>query len=311
MVGGKTGNRYYCAEVKDVNQNSDTFLVEFEDKKTQWVAANRVRQRATAAPPAWRPAANEKVEVKCFSEGPNDPMFWAEAEVLVDRGEDYYSLKQIGSKQVELVDIHRLRPAFSHLKTDAVALQFHRYVIRLPQALQLELDLDMVRKRSGAGSLYYNESDHSVVVLGGEQSITAASMLLDVAVRNLLDIQRLEEVKEQAQAVSGAESLEFRVDRDMVRYIIGRGGENIKAAEAIDGIYNIDLRSEQGICIIKGNSKQALEQARERLDVVKKSVQVKQELVGGVIGKGGAEIKKIEEKTGVISATIDQRGGNC
>ena len=43
VVGGKTGNRYYCAEVKDVNQNSDTFLVEFEDKKTQWVAANRVR----------------------------------------------------------------------------------------------------------------------------------------------------------------------------------------------------------------------------------------------------------------------------
>ena len=110
MVGGKTGNRYYCAEVKDVNQNSDTFLVEFEDKKTQWVAANRVRQRATAAPPAWRPAANEKVEVKCFSEGPNDPMFWAEAEVLVDRGEDYYSLKQIGSKQVELVDIPPAAP---------------------------------------------------------------------------------------------------------------------------------------------------------------------------------------------------------
>ena len=37
-VGGNNGNRYFCAEVKDVNQNDNTFLVEFEDKKLEWDA---------------------------------------------------------------------------------------------------------------------------------------------------------------------------------------------------------------------------------------------------------------------------------
>ena len=61
---------------------------------------------------------------------------------------------------------------------------------------------------------------------------------------------------------------------------------------------------------IKGNSKAALEAARDKLDVVKKMVPVKAELVDGLIGKGGKEIRKIEEKTRVISANIEERGKN-
>ena len=32
-MGGNNGNRYFCTEVKDVNQNDSTFPVEFEDSE--------------------------------------------------------------------------------------------------------------------------------------------------------------------------------------------------------------------------------------------------------------------------------------
>eukprot|EP01043_Picozoa_sp_COSAG02_P025707 COSAG02_NODE_1454_length_12536_cov_347.064163_1_plen_429_part_10 len=309
-VGGNRGNRYFCAEVKDVNQENSTFLVEFEDKKMEWVNSDRVRQRASSKAHSWSPSLDEKVEIKCFSEDPNAPMYWAEAVVTHARGQGYFTVKQVGATQPELVDTNRLRPAFSHLKTEGVALQFHRYVIRLPPALELHLDLDTVRKKSGAGSLYYNEADHSVVVLGGEQSITRASMLLDVAVQNLLDIQKLEEVRDKAHQIGGADTLEFKIDKKMIRHIIGQKGSNIRAAQAIEGIYQIDVNSDRGTVMIRGNSKEALEQARDRLDVVQIKVPVKSELVGGLIGKGGEEIRKIEEKTRVISANVEEKGQN-
>jgi hypothetical protein len=124
------------------------------------VDANRVRQRPTETPKGWVASNQEKVEVKCWK-GEDDPMFWAEGLVTGDR--QGYFLVQLTLKggklgRVEMVGNDRLRPAFSHMKTDKdISLQFHRYVIRLPDSLYVAPDLETLRAKSGAGSLYYDE----------------------------------------------------------------------------------------------------------------------------------------------------------
>jgi hypothetical protein len=93
-VGGNDGNSYTLAEVKDVNQNNSTFLVEYENSKREWVNANRVRHQPPAVAQGWSPEVpGGKVEVKCWK-GEDDPMFWAEGEVVGDK-HDYFQVKLV------------------------------------------------------------------------------------------------------------------------------------------------------------------------------------------------------------------------
>ena len=61
----------------------------------------------------------------------------------------------------------------------------------------------------------------------------------------------------------------------------------------IEGVMKIDVDN-HGLVKIVGNDQAALARAREMLDVQKKKVSVPGGVVGGLIGKGGEEIRKIQ-----------------
>lgn len=78
----------------------------------------------------------------------------------------------------------------------------------------------------------------------------------------------------------------------------GLNCENIRRAEAIEGIVRV-----KGIgkgFIIEGTSKAAIEEARSILELTRRDVTIRKSMVGKIVGKKGATVKYITEKTGVV-----------
>lgn len=93
---------------------------------------------------------------------------------------------------------------------------------------------------------------------------------------------------------------EVEVNRDLIGYIIGANGSNIKEAKKLPGIKDIRLNEERGTFKISGNTKQAVKLAKKYIDVRQMYSYVPEHLAGHIIGKNGNGVKKIIEASGVI-----------
>lgn len=93
---------------------------------------------------------------------------------------------------------------------------------------------------------------------------------------------------------------EVEVNRDLIGYVIGTNGANIKEAKKVPGIKDIRLNEERGTFKISGNTKQAVKLAKKYINVRQLYSYVPEHLAGHIIGKNGNGIKKIIEASGVI-----------
>lgn len=93
---------------------------------------------------------------------------------------------------------------------------------------------------------------------------------------------------------------EVEVNRDLIGYVIGTNGSNIKEAKKVPGIKDIRLNEERGTFKISGNTKQAIKLAKKYIDVRQMYSYVPEHLAGHIIGKNGNGVKKIIEASGVI-----------
>lgn len=93
---------------------------------------------------------------------------------------------------------------------------------------------------------------------------------------------------------------EVEVNTDLIGYIIGTNGSNIKEAKNVPGIKDIRLNEERGTFKISGNTKQAVKLAKTYIDVQQMYSYVPEHLAGDIIGKNGNGVKKIIEASGVL-----------
>lgn len=103
---------------------------------------------------------------------------------------------------------------------------------------------------------------------------------------------------------------EVEVNRDLIGYIIGTNGSNIKEAKKVPGIKDIRLNEERGTFKISGNTKQAVKLAKKYIDVRQMYSYVPEHLAGHIIGKNGNGVKKIIESSGVIKIIFNVRETN-
>lgn len=101
---------------------------------------------------------------------------------------------------------------------------------------------------------------------------------------------------------------EVEVKRDLIGYIIGTNGSNIKEAKKLPGIKDIRLNEEKGTFRISGNTKQAVKLAKKYIDVRQMYSYVPEHLAGHIIGKNGNGVKKIIEDSGVIKIIFNVQG---
>uniref|UniRef100_H3CMX7 K Homology domain-containing protein n=1 Tax=Tetraodon nigroviridis TaxID=99883 RepID=H3CMX7_TETNG len=101
---------------------------------------------------------------------------------------------------------------------------------------------------------------------------------------------------------------EVEVNKDLIGYIIGTNGSNIKEARNLPGIKDIRLNEEKGTFRISANTKQAVKLAKKYINVRQMYSYVPEHLVGYIIGKNGNGVKKIIKASGVIKIIFNVQG---
>lgn len=112
------------------------------------------------------------------------------------------------------------------------------------------------------------------------------------------DQQKLEKLDKQFE---DAKKCEFVISQDLIRYAIGRAGSNIQEAKKIPDILNIKINenSRPPTVQIVGHTEDAVEQARELLEIVRRKIDVPERQMKHLIGVRGETINQIKKDSGV------------
>lgn len=110
--------------------------------------------------------------------------------------------------------------------------------------------------------------------------------------------------------MSAKYSDEFYVAKELMGLAIGTHGSNIQEARKIRGINSIELDEQTSKFRILADSESALREARNMLEFAEDTVLVPREYIGKMIGKNGANIQDVVDKSGVVRVKIEGDSSN-
>merc|ERR1719168_384926 len=115
------------------------------------------------------------------------------------------------------------------------------------------------------------------------------------------DRQELEKAK---MVYDNAVKCEFEIQQDLIKYAIGRGGSNITKAKEIEDIMDVKIiedsrHGSRPRVLITANTQDAIDEARDLLDIVRRKLDVPGSIMGQLIGRRGQKINDIKNASGV------------
>lgn len=306
---------WYACYVVDYLAESNEVVVRFAD---DWKEPLRAPPEDVRPCPddvdleKWSPVEGEQVEAKARSEE-NQPFGWWPCTVRCIKN-DFYLINFDGWNDTynEILMKDMLRPrnrkgglANAHMEVaDYVYKEgLHDWVQTHPE------EITSLTFICGLFSLHINEG--SIKLLGSKKTVRKTQTLLDIISAQRMELMELEvevngnqtKIKVKQKALSDACCEEFVFLKENINFVIGKGGRNINQAKQVEGIVKIKVDEDQSPpkCIIwaKREYPEALEQARDILEIVRKKFAVPPEAMGRIIGSKGSSIKEIIKKSQV------------
>eukprot|EP00742_Colponemidia_sp_Colp-10_P001291 GILJ01001392.1.p1 GENE.GILJ01001392.1~~GILJ01001392.1.p1 ORF type:complete len:712 (+),score=120.38 GILJ01001392.1:72-2207(+) len=166
------------------------------------------------------------------------------------------------------------------------------------------------------------------VLLGSAIAVSAAKSVLEFTLSRQLEAERLgrhqEErrrtIQDMERRIHHGVRAEFTIPADLVGFVIGKGGQNVKQIQKETNVTIRTLsageRDSQGhvipegqalVCMM-GDTQEQLQLAREKLEYVEEQYTVDRNMIGWVLGKKGRNINDIQTKAGVMRMYVDNEG---
>jgi hypothetical protein len=254
---------WYDAHILDINIKGGYVTVSFdaggwEDRD---VPSSLVRKRPILTSPVvsnFDPQVNDPIEVRIVA-GTESPAGWALGRVKAIKA-TFYFIGFEGTTRDLIVEKDSIRPVFSCKDLAIDLTKCLRATVPVDKELfdWTESDdaincLKQVQEKSGllhVGIISNNHNgqvNYDIVLVGDDNSIRRAKLLLSVHLKHQRDIQafasrkdkKLKILQERKKKFEVLDSLEFTVDESLVGLIIGKGGENI---QRVCKKFNVDVR---------------------------------------------------------------------
>ncbi|XP_063682815.1 fragile X messenger ribonucleoprotein 1 homolog B-like isoform X3 [Bolinopsis microptera] len=98
---------------------------------------------------------------------------------------------------------------------------------------------------------------------------------------------------------------EFKIHPNFMGLAIGARGKNINECRRIPGIIALDLEEEACHFKIVGETKEAVQQARNKLEYSELIIEVERDIASRIIGRKGQTIQKIVDESGCVRVRLD------
>jgi len=190
----------------------------------------------------------------------------------------------------------------------------HRDFFKYPSNIDhwMQTRPDKIMKLSETQGCYYFDiqpDNEGILLIGTKKAcrkLTAWLTLLCQQQEELLmlegnmekDKKKLEKVEKQFES---AVKCEFVISQDLIRYAIGKSGSNIQEAKKIPEILDIKINENSNPPTVQiiGHSEDAVEQARDLLEIVRRKIDVPERQMKHLIGVRGRRIDQIKRESGV------------
>lgn len=207
--------------------------------------------------------------------------------------------------------------------------------------------LKEVLRRADLISVRMDSRRPFITLIGGEYALRKAVLMFDVHVKHLSDLQRLQAEREmllraRERLDSGARE-EFDVRADLIGLVVGKAGKNIDRVKAATGVYSIETSSKESPApkvaygagdaarpweeprdvltprpghptrhpaqvAVVGPTPESVAKAREMLEFAEEDTQLPSFAVSYLVGRNRQNLRDLEEKAGLVRATINKSG---
>jgi len=296
------------------NPDGETITVGFQDdfNKTQEVPIGDVR---FASPPQDSETVfneGDDVEISWKNKGDNPPQ-WYQGKVRNVKGGFFVcEFVHFGQPVSDVFEEKSLRvpnpnPCLS-------GTDFFKAEVEIPEDLHefCKTHSDAHRdfqKACEAMTIQYING--RLIILSRKDVHRRVEMIKEFHIKNLLQKMRLadrltevQEKLEQSKLVAESSCEKFKVDGDLLKFVVGTKGANITKARSVPGVIQINIDDDQKMVHIYAENPEAARQSRLLLEFTEEHYLVPRNLVGRIIGQKGKSIQDIIDKSHVLKVRV-------